>query len=179
MIRRPPRSTLSSSSAASDVYKRQYLEDELYELDLHGRVIRVWGSPYQPEFCDWAFNLKPGDATLAKAQEIPSDVDVLVTHGPPHGHGDQTSSRETRVGCPDLMAEIQTRIQPAVHVFGHIHSGYGVTTDGRTSFVNASTCTNAYQPINQPIVFDLGLGEDGEVMPPVFTRFEPVQYDSM
>ena len=26
MIRRPPRSTLSSSSAASDVYKRQYLE---------------------------------------------------------------------------------------------------------------------------------------------------------
>src|SRR5674536_208971 len=27
MIRRPPRSTLSSSSAASDVYKRQYLHD--------------------------------------------------------------------------------------------------------------------------------------------------------
>src|SRR5665648_657842 len=40
MIRRPPRSTLSSSSAASDVYKRQNktsisvtLEDEAYGID--------------------------------------------------------------------------------------------------------------------------------------------------
>src|SRR5664280_2481933 len=30
MIRRPPRSTLSSSSAASDVYKRQFLHMRIY-----------------------------------------------------------------------------------------------------------------------------------------------------
>ena len=32
MIRRPPRSTLSSSSAASDVYKRQGIHPENYRL---------------------------------------------------------------------------------------------------------------------------------------------------
>ena len=33
--------------------------------------------------------------------------------------------------------------------------GYGVTTDGHTTFYNASTCTLQYRPINNPIVFDL------------------------
>src|SRR5664280_2194350 len=37
MIRRPPRSTLSSSSAASDVYKRQYI---LRVITL--RQVRLW-----------------------------------------------------------------------------------------------------------------------------------------
>src|SRR5674536_293081 len=35
MIRRPPRSTLSSSSAASDVYKRQVLSDATDLLERH------------------------------------------------------------------------------------------------------------------------------------------------
>ena len=34
MIRRPPRSTLSSSSAASDVYKRQAQNDLTFKLNL-------------------------------------------------------------------------------------------------------------------------------------------------
>ena len=34
MIRRPPRSTLSSSSAASDVYKRQAIDDARATLEL-------------------------------------------------------------------------------------------------------------------------------------------------
>src|SRR5678815_4099461 len=38
MIRRPPRSTLDRSSAASDVYKRQSLEDELVDLALLFRL---------------------------------------------------------------------------------------------------------------------------------------------
>lgn len=33
--------------------------------------------------------------------------------------------------------------------------GYGIMTDGYTSFINASTCTISYQPTNPPIVFDL------------------------
>ena len=34
-------------------------------------------------------------------------------------------------------------------------SGYGVTTDGVTTFVNASTCNYYYRPDQPPIVFDL------------------------
>ena len=36
MIRRPPRSTPKPSSAASDVYKRQYLEYIEYVHEMHG-----------------------------------------------------------------------------------------------------------------------------------------------
>ena len=46
-------------------------------------------------------------------------------------------------------------IKPAVHAFGHIHEGAGVTTDGSTLYVNASTCNLRYRPINQPIVVDV------------------------
>ena len=32
---------------------------------------------------------------------------------------------------------------------------HGTATDGVTLFVNAATCTEDYQPIQPPIVFDL------------------------
>ena len=46
-------------------------------------------------------------------------------------------------------------MKPAYHVFGHIHEGHGVTTDGVTTFVNAATCDYFYKPENAPLVFDL------------------------
>lgn len=35
--------------------------------------------------------------------------------------------------------------------------GYGAFTDGTTNFINASTCTLRYKPVNPPIVFDYPL----------------------
>ena len=34
-------------------------------------------------------------------------------------------------------------------------SGYGVTSDGYTTYINASTCTLRYKPVNPPVVFDV------------------------
>jgi Icc-related predicted phosphoesterase len=47
------------------------------------------------------------------------------------------------------------RVKPALNVFGHIHEGYGTTLINDTLFVNASTCTSGYNPINKPIIIDL------------------------
>lgn len=33
--------------------------------------------------------------------------------------------------------------------------GYGIMTDGYTTYINASTCTVSFQPTNPPIIFDL------------------------
>jgi Icc-related predicted phosphoesterase len=85
---------------------------------------------------------------------IPAGVDILLTHGPPIGHGDVCKSGN-RAGCVDLLKEIQLRIKPKFHVFGHIHEGYGITTDGQTTFINASTCSYNYRPTQPAIVFDL------------------------
>jgi len=118
------------------------------------RGVRVWGSPWQPWFHDWAFNLPRGDACRRKWELIPAGTDVVMTHGPALGHGDLCSSG-MRAGCLDLLDELQQRIRPAYHVFGHIHEGYGATTDGRTTYVNASTCTLRYRPDHAPLVFDV------------------------
>ena len=116
--------------------------------------IRVWGSPWQPEFCEWAFNLPRGEACREKWRLIPDDTDVLLTHGPPLGHGDACKGGH-RAGCLDLLHEVQTRVRPSVHVFGHVHEGAGVSSDGATLYVNASTCNFSYRPVNTALVVDV------------------------
>ena len=116
--------------------------------------LRIWGSPWQPWFFDWAFNLQRGPEIRAKWELIPDGTDILITHGPPPGLGDRTISGEA-AGCADLLDEIRTRVRPQLHVFGHIHEGYGILHDGGTTSVNASICTVEYRPINPPVVLDL------------------------
>lgn len=126
-----------------------YLEDEAAVIE----GLRLYGSPWQPWFFDWAFNYPRGASLKPVWDRIPESTDLLITHGPPQGHGDQTARGES-VGCPDLTAAIR-RLRPRLHVFGHIHEGYGVTQEGATTCINASSCTLSYQPINAPIVIDL------------------------
>ena len=126
-----------------------YLEDE--EVEIEG--LRLWGSPWQPWFYDWAFNLPRGPALRAKWDRIPAGIDVLVTHGPPHGVLDHVGRGED-VGCEELLEAVR-RVRPRLHVFGHIHEGYGQLERDGVRFVNASTCTLSYDPVNAPILFDL------------------------
>ena len=129
-----------------------YLQDS--EVTIDG--VRIYGSPWQPAFMDWAFNLERGPHIKEKWDLIPSGVQILVTHGPPFGYGDevpQPTGAAERVGCADLLQAVK-RLQPAYHVFGHVHEGYGITKDEHTTFINASMCDGAYKPVNPPIVFD-------------------------
>lgn len=128
-----------------------YLQDESVTIE----GLKIYGTPWQPWFMDWAFNLQRGTALKAKWDLIPSDTDILITHGPPHGIGDKTDAGEL-AGCEDLLSAV-LRIRPKIHVYGHIHEGYGVyrRDDTPTVFVNASVCDAAYYPINAPVVLDI------------------------
>jgi len=117
--------------------------------------VTFYGSPWQPAFMDWAFNLERGDALRAKWDLIPEGTDVLITHGPPAGHGDMTT-RGIGVGCADLMNAV-LRVRPKIHIFGHIHEGAGLTEAGGTTFINASSVTERYEPVNSAIVVDLNI----------------------
>lgn len=138
----------------SEIPSVTYLEDS--GTTING--ISIWGSPWQPWFGGWGFNLERGQKCQEKWDLIPAGVDVLITHGPPLGHGD-LCTHGGRAGCLNLLLDIQARIRPKYHVFGHIHEGYGVTSDGRTVFVNASTCNYNYRPLNPALVFDLPNGD--------------------
>ena len=82
---------------------------------------------------------------------IPNDTDVLITHGPALNYLDRVNSGEN-VGCRDLLEAIW-RIKPKVHLSGHIHESYGEIIENGVHFINASTCTANYKPINPPIIF--------------------------
>jgi Icc-related predicted phosphoesterase len=128
-----------------------YLQDQAVTID----GVMFYGSPWQPWFHDWAFNLQRGPEIRAKWELIPPGTDVLITHGPPRGHRDRTTRGED-AGCADLL-EVVERIRPRVHIFGHIHEAVGMSSNGRTTFINASICDAAYRPVNPPTVYELEL----------------------
>ena len=126
-----------------------YLFDSSVEID--GKVF--FGSPFQPEFCNWAFNVPRGPELAAIWKKIPDKVDVLLTHGPPAGILDLCPDG-SRVGCEDLYKRV-IEVKPELHVFGHIHHSYGMQLFNGTIFVNASICTEQYRPTNKPVVVEL------------------------
>lgn len=139
-----------------DVTARTWIRHAIYLQD-EGAVIdglRIWGSPWQPRFFDWAFNLDRGLALAAVWAKVPDGTDILVTHGPPRGILDRTFRGE-HVGCDDLLREVTERIRPRLHVFGHIHEDAGLIERDGIRFVNASACDLRYQAVQPPIVVDL------------------------
>lgn len=129
-----------------------YLEDET--INICG--INIYASPWVPTFGSWGFSVSRGRKLLEKWNQIPSDTDILITHGPPCGYGDQISN-VNNAGCVELLNTVVKRVKPKFHVFGHIHSGYGMWTNGMTTFINAAICSNKYKPDHDPIVFDYPL----------------------
>lgn len=124
-----------------------YLQDS--EVTIDG--VKFYGTPWQPEFNDWAFNLPRGEKLIEKWNKIPLDTNVLITHGPAFGYLDYSIYSRTPVGCEDLLNRIK-EVKPQIHICGHIHDGYGVKYDKYTTYFNASICDESYKPTNTPWV---------------------------
>jgi Icc-related predicted phosphoesterase len=101
----------------------------------------------------WAFNAARGQEIRNYWSMIPKNVDVLITHGPAKGILDLLENGIDHVGCEELEYTVNYELSDLkLHVFGHIHSPHGKYTNDRgTTFVNASTCTEEYAPINMPM----------------------------
>jgi Icc-related predicted phosphoesterase len=114
--------------------------------------LKIYGSPWQPRFFDWAFNVNRGEDIAKKWVPIPTDLDILITHGPAYGILDYTYTGQ-RVGCEELYKKIM-EVQPVIHVCGHIHYAFGYKEFNNTNFFNASSLGEDYQYHNKPIVVD-------------------------
>ena len=139
-----------------------YLQDEelgLYFDGPNGEFpednIHIYGSPWQPAFYAWAFNLPRNGIELAgKWEGIPSNTDILLTHGPAWGTLDTVAGRPwDNLGCEMLAERIQI-VKPKIHVCGHIHSGYGYEFKDDTHFFNASVLDERYEYTQKPMTFD-------------------------
>lgn len=123
--------------------------DEFPEDNIH-----FYGSPWQPEFYNWAFNLpRNGSELMEKWNNIPDNTDILITHGPAWGYVDQVIGKTEHLGCELLTQRIKT-IKPKIHICGHIHSGHGYKFDGDTHFINASVLDEDYVYTYKPLTFN-------------------------
>ena len=130
-----------------------YLQDDSHPIKFQENQLNVYGSPWQPEFCDWAFNLDRGKECKEIWEKIPEETHILITHGPARNHGGQTNFG-VPAGCEDLLRKIE-KVKPLVHVFGHIHEAYGVYENKNTIFINACNVNLKYNLVNPAIVFDI------------------------
>jgi Icc-related predicted phosphoesterase len=144
---------------AKDAMERVFLERDiqlLIDSTYYYKGLTFYGSPWCPQFGQWAWMLPRGRSLHAKWMKIPDSTDVLITHTPPYGNGDKVEGGE-HVGCFELAARVR-RFQPKIHAFGHIHEGAGVSSSAecRTQFINASIMNRRYQPVNNPVEVTCG-----------------------
>jgi Icc-related predicted phosphoesterase len=113
--------------------------------------LKLWGSPVVP-LSGTAFGMTSAADRRRLYSTIPDDTDILITHGPPFGILDIAPCSRYHGGCPELLEAVQ-RVQPMLHVFGHIHGAYGTEELDGTLFVN-SALLSQYGDIEQkPLVF--------------------------
>lgn len=114
--------------------------------------IKFYGSPWTPEFVG-VFQLRNSADAQKVWNKVPSDADVLITHGPPAGVLDRTS-RGMGVGDRDLL-DLVRNVRPRVHCFGHVHESYGTLRENGTLFCNAAVFNG-----HPAIVVDLPLDKN-------------------
>lgn len=111
-----------------DRYNITYLEDSGVTID--GLVI--WGSPWTPKRANNknnAFTL-PRKELMEKWNQIPDNVNILVTHCPPYSVGDVNGSVFKCVahqsGDYGLYKTVNRLKELKIHCFGHVHYGRGM-----------------------------------------------------
>lgn len=132
-------------------------------IDIDG--ITFWGSSFTPSFRNWAF-MKDEEQRKRYWCKAPSNVDVLVTHGPPYGLLDTVDGLEIEpgklenLGCK-YQREYIERVKPKLVAFGHIHDSAGQMTlkhwdsPHDTICVNAALMDEKYKLTNEPIVVEI------------------------
>lgn len=145
-----------------DEYGIHYLENEALEIE----GIKFFGSPIVVKRL---LNKRTTHAVFYKQREdvnetfwdfIPSDTNVLLTHGPAFGIGDSARGN-TPTGCIHLLNKLGTLKDLKVHAFGHIHEAHGLyymqELDWKFVAINSSIVDQNYGLKNKPIIFNYEL----------------------
>lgn len=119
--------------------------------------VRFWGSPCTPKFrgvnADCTGFMRHPDSIESVWGDIPEGLDVLITHGPPHGILDK-NIYGNMCGCNSLYKKMQSLLKkPLYHVFGHIHEDYGSISIDSTNYINCSFVDENYSPKNKSYRF--------------------------
>jgi len=137
-----------------------YLEHE--EVTING--LKIFGSPYTPTFGDWSF-MKSRETINRVWDVMPTDIDILVTHGPAKGVRDLTEERDgslKQCGDSALMKWI-AKNPPKAHLFGHIHDMDGIKNQGTSRYSKCPTLFSNGACVDDGR-FELGLTSFGNII---------------
>jgi len=130
--------------------------------------LKIWGSPWSCPFNNWAFQL-PENIAFSIYKQIPEDVDIVISHGPPWKHGDKVIHQTKIDGTPLVEPFVRhtgskvlfnrlLELQPKLVVTGHIHESAGVhpIINGEINIpvANVSVLDGEYELVNKPIIFE-------------------------
>lgn len=133
----------------------------LYDSGTEFEGLKIWGSPWSKTFkginphCK-AFTVDAEEELAKKWDQIPDDIDILITHSPPFGIldgipiGDGSLFHVGSHSLYERYEKYEDWKKPVLHIFSHIHEGYG-KQGGDTIFVNCSIMNARYKPVNAPI----------------------------
>ena len=138
-----------------------YLNDD--EINVDG--VGFYGSPYSVQFGDWAF-MKPQEQMKDVWNKISVHTEVLITHSPPYDIMDYSIPYAMHCGCTALTQRLTELPDLRLHIFGHIHEGYGQMTARRMNpltglleasirYYNVSVCNERYELVNPVTVIEL------------------------
>lgn len=126
-----------------------YLNNDTVELG----GFKIWGSPSSRTYGRICAFMRDEDKLEYLYESIPDDADIVITHQPPYGLQD-TEANGFPLGSPSLMRAI-ARVQPKLHVYGHIHGGYGQAQIFDGYSINAAQMDITYRKFNPPIVVEV------------------------
>lgn len=145
----------------SNLKNVEYLQDELVEVD----GLRIYGSPWtrrRDQSLAQSFT-KPAEEMKDIWKQVPKNLDILVTHGPPFSLQDGEPIRgqfcdkgcrdHSHLGCYSLREHVLKKLKVKVHIYGHNHRGKGILRipSSDTVFVNAAIDRNMY---GSPVIID-------------------------
>lgn len=123
-----------------------YLNETSIEID----GVKFYGTPWN---CTkgWAFYL---DETgyYDKLKEVPSDIDVFITHGPPLGLS-MPGFHYCSYALRDWLNEKAQHLKAVI--CGHVHEAYGLYTFGKVPVHVVSTKDRNYRSVNKAVIIDI------------------------
>ena len=135
----------------------QIVIDRTTDVSVGDEKLTLWASPWSNQFGYWSFMRQP-EALAEVYRAIPEGIDILVSHQPAFGYGDEVpdfrSGRASHQGSRELLAAID-RVKPKVLICGHIHEGHGQFEHNGTRIFNVSVVDEHYQLVRGATLFDV------------------------
>lgn len=155
-----PRKKIIYESLFSKDNKITYLcHSEYIHKSKDGKEYKIFGTPYCKQFMNWAF-MYPNEELEKIFKNIPSDLDILISHDNPYGYGDIVLQEcpwadGSHIGNIPLAKAIKEK-QPKYQFNGHLHScEHSLIMIDNTKHYNCSIKDERYNPVYEPLYLDI------------------------